>query len=107
MIKIENNRVFSDEGKTLLCKKTGAYVGNCFVLPEWTADDFEEVDDEPAYSENDYKCKVRELIARRYSIEDELALQRQKETKPEQYAEYDAYCESCKAEARAMLTGAD
>jgi hypothetical protein len=32
-----------------------------------------------------------------FNKEQELAILRQKEEKPEEYTEYDAYCEDCKA----------
>ena len=43
------------------------------------------------------------FIRQRYSQDDEFALDRQKERKPTEYAEYDAYCESCKSEAKRIL----
>lgn len=50
-----------------------------------------------------YPKLVRELINEKYSIYDELAIQRQKDRKPLEFQEYDAYCESCKAEAKKLL----
>lgn len=50
-----------------------------------------------------YKHKVEELIAQRYSFGDELALQRQKDKKPEEYQEYYDFAEECKVKARAMI----
>ena len=47
-----------------------------------------------------YKERVVELIRERYSIDDELAALRQRDTKPDQFAEYNAYVEDCKAQAR-------
>ena len=46
---------------------------------------------------------MERLIRRRYTVSQELALLRQRESKPEEFAEYDAYAEACKAEARAEL----
>lgn len=53
--------------------------------------------------ENDYTEYVDRLIRRKYSVSAELAILRQKDTKPEEFAEYNAYAESCKAEAKAEL----
>jgi DNA repair ATPase RecN len=53
--------------------------------------------------ERDYMDYVDRLIRRRYSVSAELAILRQKDTKPEEFAEYNAYAESCKAEAKAEL----
>ena len=52
-----------------------------------------------------YGEKVNRLIRRRYSLPDELSLQRQREKKPEEWEEYNAYCEQCKMEARAEVYG--
>lgn len=43
-----------------------------------------------------YGQEVERLIRRRYSLGAELALGRQKDKKPEEFAKYDAYCEECK-----------
>lgn len=38
---------------------------------------------------------VGSLIGKRYSLNDEISLIRQKEEKPEKYAEYNAYADAC------------
>ena len=43
------------------------------------------------------------LIRKRYTQDDEFAILRQKDRKPDEYAEYDAYCEQCKAQAKAIF----
>lgn len=50
-----------------------------------------------------YSQTVERKIRRYYSVSDELAILRQRESKPEEYAEYNAVCERCKAEAKAEL----
>lgn len=52
---------------------------------------------------SNYPLLVDSKIRRRYSISDELAILRQRDTKPKEYAEYNDYCEACKAEAREEL----
>jgi hypothetical protein len=47
-----------------------------------------------------YEERVVELIRLRYSIDAELAIQRQRDSKPEEFAEYNAYCEECKIQAK-------
>lgn len=49
-----------------------------------------------------YDEAVETLIGKRYTIGQELAIQRQKDEKPTEYAEYYAYCEECKAYVKAM-----
>jgi hypothetical protein len=58
----------------------------------------------PAYTEAEYEERVTELIRERYSVSAELAVLRQRDSKPEEFAEYDAYAEECKARARMELT---
>lgn len=50
-----------------------------------------------------YPALVTERIRTRYSLDAELAILRQRDDKPEEFAEYHAYAEACKREARAEL----
>ena len=50
-----------------------------------------------------YPYLVQSLIKRKYHIEDELALHRQRDIKQDEFNEYNNYCEQCKAEAKAIL----
>lgn len=50
-----------------------------------------------------YEGRVEALIRERYSSSDEHALNRQRFSKPQEFAEYDAYCEECKRRAKAEL----
>jgi hypothetical protein len=52
-----------------------------------------------------YGQTVDSLIRKRYSLWDELAILRQRDEKPEEYAAYNAYCEECKAKAKNILFG--
>lgn len=54
-------------------------------------------------SEQRYKQRVIELIREKYSQDDELAILRQRDTKPEEFAEYNNYIEECKANLKAEL----
>lgn len=47
-----------------------------------------------------YEEKVVQYIRERYSIDDELALLRQRDTKPDEFEEYNEYCEECKRRAK-------
>ena len=51
-----------------------------------------------------YKMSYEEIIIskirERYTIDQELAILRQRDTKPQEFAEYNAYVEQCKAEAK-------
>lgn len=50
-----------------------------------------------------YSARVVELIRLKYNINEELALLRQRDTKPEEFAEYNDYVEECKAQAKAEI----
>lgn len=59
---------------------------------------------ENAYLKNvTYEQYIVYLIRKRYTQNDEFAILRQKDTKPDEYAEYDAYCEQCKAQAKTLF----
>ena len=45
---------------------------------------------------------VASEIRKKYSTDEEFAILRQKDEKPEEYAEYFAYCEECKAYVKKM-----
>ena len=70
----------------MLILKDGAYV----------------VEDEPTAKEITipYDEKVISLIRQKYSLDEELAIQRQRDTKPDEFSQYFAYCEECKQRAK-------
>lgn len=62
---------------------------------------------EPVVEQTPYVPTYEELVVQkireRYSIDDEFAILRQKEEKPDEYSQYYSYCEACKAAARAEV----
>ena len=50
-----------------------------------------------------YPNQVEKLIRRRYSLSDELAILRQRDTKPDEFEAYNTYVEACKAEVKEEL----
>lgn len=50
-----------------------------------------------------YPTLVTRLIRKRYTLSDEMAILRQRDSKPEEFAKYNAYVEECKATAKAEL----
>ena len=50
-----------------------------------------------------YDELVDKLIREQYSISQEFAILRQRDSKPEEFAAYNEYAEQCKARAREML----
>ena len=55
---------------------------------------FENVEQPP------YQERVVSRIREKYSVDDELAILRQRDIKPEEFAEYNAFVESIKAEEK-------
>ncbi len=51
----------------------------------------------------DYGETVNGLIRRKYTLSEELAILRQRDTKPEEFEAYNAYAESCKEEAILLI----
>lgn len=47
-----------------------------------------------------YEELVEQYIRKKYSINQELAIQRQRDTKIEEFNEYFSYCEECKQKAK-------
>lgn len=54
-----------------------------------------------------YKEQVVNKIRERYSIDDELAILRQRDTKPEEFEAYNEYAEQCKKEVKDILINKD
>ena len=52
-----------------------------------------------------YPNLVSRFIRERYSIDDEMAILRQRDTKPDEYEAYNAFCEECKAKAKEEIYG--
>ena len=50
-----------------------------------------------------YEALVEKYIREKYSVSQEFAILRQKETKPLEYAEYFDYCEECKSKAKSEV----
>lgn len=46
-----------------------------------------------------YEERVEQLIREKYTISDELAILRQRDSKVEEFSEYYEFCEECKAKA--------
>lgn len=82
---------------------TEVYAKAAIMMPTDTEDNFEEVASIPTYTEAEYEAEVVRLIRERYSVADELAILRQRDSKPEEFAAYNAFAEECKAQAKAQL----
>jgi len=54
-----------------------------------------------------YEQLVVQLIRERYSLDEELAIQRQRDTKITEFQEYFNYCEECKIRAKEIIGGVE
>lgn len=72
-------------------------------LTEWGYTEYIE----PVVESTPYVPTYEELVVQKirvqYSIDDELAILRQRDTKPQEFTEYNIYCEQCKADAKEEL----
>ena len=50
-----------------------------------------------------YEKAIEHEIKKKYSVERELSILRQRDRKPTEYAEYDAYVEECKRKVKAAF----
>ena len=50
-----------------------------------------------------YDQLVSDLIRERYTVDQELAINRQRDAKPEEFKEYFDYCEQCKIKAHEQI----
>lgn len=50
------------------------------------------------------KRLIIEMVRERYDSNDEIAVLRQRDSKPEEYEEYNAYVEACKESVKAALS---
>lgn len=79
----------------------GKWISNP-LLSSFLADGWSEyVAPTPMPYKPTYEERVVELIREKYSIDDELAILRQRDSKPSEFAEYNTYCEECKSKAKA------
>ena len=115
MVKIENGQVYSTTGKMIRRKGSDACFKRGTVLAADTVDGFDEVEEVPAYTKDEYDAMVARLVRERYTADEEFALQRKAinatfspsslsegrdNNAMEEYADYNAYVEECKRKAK-------
>lgn len=55
------------------------------------------------YSKISYEDLVVQLIRKQYSLNEELAILRQRDTKPSEFNAYNSYVETCKSKAKIFI----
>ena len=58
---------------------------------------------DPQSWEQLYETEIIRKIRKRYTVDQELAILRQRDSKPEEFASYNAYAEQCKSEVKKEL----
>lgn len=79
------------------------------IYREMTAEEIaqQQAEERKQYQSMDYGELVESLIRRKYSLSAELAILRQRDSKPQEFEEYNAYAEQCKVKAKEMLQGGE
>ena len=67
--------------------------------------DFNRLPNNEKKASTTYEELVERLIRKRYSVSAEIAILRQRDQKPDEFAEYNAYAEQCKYKAKAIIGG--
>lgn len=117
MVTIQNNQVFSTEGKYIHRLGSDIYFKKGTTLLSDDVADYEEVDEIPPYTKREYEDKVNELVRERYTESEEFALQRKAinaafspsvtsadSSVLEEYQQYNSYVEECKIRAKEILS---
>ena len=97
-LRTDKSHILHRIGSDDYTEKRDAHVSNPV---EWEELALSEI---PPYTKAEYDAEVERLIAERYSHGKEIEVNREHDTKPEQFAAYMAYIEECKAKAVANLT---
>lgn len=103
MIQITSKEVYSDSGKFVHRLGTESYFKRSTLLPGDTAGKFEEVDEVPEETGTNYNEEVNSMIRQRYSLSEELAILRQRDSKPDEFEAYNEYAEYCKMEVKRRM----
>jgi hypothetical protein len=103
MIQITNKEVYSDSDKFIHRIGTKSYFKRSTLLIDDTIDKFEEVDEIPEETDINYNEEVNNMVRQKYSLSEELAILRQRDSKPEEFAAYNEYAEYCKVEVKRRM----
>lgn len=100
--------IYDDNGNTIAEERTETYTVEVPVMVSVTRDMTPEEEAEmlanQPIDQRTYEQMVEDFIRERYTVSDELAILRQRDTKPEEFEEYNAFCEECKARAKSQTT---
>ena len=99
---------YDENGNILTEERTETYEVEVPVMVsvtrDMTAEEEAEIKEQETQQYNNilYEDLVTQFIREKYSLNDELALSRQRDTKAEEFNAYYAYCEACKVKAKGI-----
>ena len=73
------------------------------TIRKMTEEELANLPEGQQYEGFSYEEIVSTLIREKYSIDDELAIQRQRDNKVEEFEQYYAFCEQCKSKAKEIV----
>ena len=97
---------YDEDGNILTEERTETYEVEVPVMVsvtrDMTAEEEAEIKEQETQQYNgiSYEDLVTQFIREKYSLNDELALSRQRDTKAEEFNTYYEYCEACKMKAK-------
>lgn len=82
-----------------------------YIAPQTEREEVEQIqiyipftaEEQAEYDRTRYESLVESRIRQRYTLSQELAILRQRDTKQDEYQAYYDYCEACKAEIKSLL----
>ena len=103
--EINEDNIIDDNGNTIYPKIALSLVNKGFIemaeseIKKYLEDKKKKEDyrNNPILS---YEDKIVFLIRKKYNVNQELAILRQRDTKPEEFAEYNEYVEQCKKQVK-------
>ena len=103
-----NEDKIDDKGKTIYSKVASSLINDGFI--EMTESEIKKYLEDKTKKENyknnpmvSYEDKVVSLIRKKYNVNQELAILRQRDAKPQEFAEYNEYVEQCKEQVKNEL----
>ena len=106
MLKLTSYDISTDDADCVVRRRgTGIYGRAITVRPDDTVDDYEEVplelieaEEADRMADEKRAAAISSRIRTRYTVDDEIAILRQRDSKPEEFARYNAFVESIKAD---------
>lgn len=108
------NKLYIKDGKISLRKNIKIYKPNSIIYNPtekilfengWQIYEPPVIEEQSVSQEEQYKQRIIELVREKYSIDDELAIQRQRDTKIDEFNAYNTFVEECKVTARREIYG--